>query len=171
MRTAPRGGRRSSARRYLHAPATYASSSNMLACRHSTALKPTWVRQWHVSSRPTLRPRMMRLWLTSGSPQPWWKKRARHPSPQHLHRADICVVDLIDLRIASSHHPGGSQPAPANAAQGDDLRVNLDNNRHDRDARSYIDQCHRECEERELLRRLDYDREYAPGNCPLHHGA
>jgi hypothetical protein len=42
------------------------------------------------------------------------------------------------------------------------LRANLDKNRRDRDARGYIDQRHRECEERELRHRLDYDREYAP---------
>jgi hypothetical protein len=50
----------------------------------------------------------------------------------------------------------------ANTAQGGDLRTNLDKNRCGRDARGYIDQRHRECEEWELRRRLDYDREYDP---------
>jgi hypothetical protein len=48
------------------------------------------------------------------------------------------------------------------AAPAVDLRTNLDKNRRDRDARGYIDQHHRECEERELRRHLDYDREYGP---------
>jgi ribosomal protein L2 len=47
----------------------------------------------------------------------------------------------------------------ANAAPGVDLRASLDKNRRGRDARGYIDQRHREREERELRRRLDYDRE------------
>jgi hypothetical protein len=43
-------------------------------------------------------------------------------------------------------------------------RANLFKNRHGRDARGYIDQRHREHEERELRRCLDYDREYGhPG--------
>jgi hypothetical protein len=50
----------------------------------------------------------------------------------------------------------------ANAAPGIDLRANIDKNRRGRDARGYIDQCHHEREERELRRRLDCDREYAP---------
>jgi hypothetical protein len=62
--TAPRGRRRSSARRCLRAPATYISSSKRWGCQCSTALRPTWVRLWHVSSRPTPLPRLMRPWLT-----------------------------------------------------------------------------------------------------------
>jgi hypothetical protein len=50
----------------------------------------------------------------------------------------------------------------ANVTPGVDLRANLDNNRCGRDARGYIDQRHREREERELRRRLDYNREYGP---------
>jgi hypothetical protein len=38
----------------------------------------------------------------------------------------------------------------ANAAQGGDLRANLDKNRHGRDTRGYIDKCHHKLEEREL---------------------
>jgi hypothetical protein len=38
----------------------------------------------------------------------------------------------------------------ANATPGVDLRANLDKNRRGRDARGYIDQCHRERKEREL---------------------
>jgi hypothetical protein len=38
----------------------------------------------------------------------------------------------------------------ANAAPGIDLRANLDKNWHGRNARGYIDQHHREREEREL---------------------
>jgi hypothetical protein len=54
------------------------------------------------------------------------------------------------------NQPGGrAEPAV-------DLRTNLDKNRHDRDARGYIDQRHRKREERELRRRLDYDLEYGP---------
>jgi hypothetical protein len=45
----------------------------------------------------------------------------------------------------------------ANVAPGVDLRANIDKNRHGRDACGYIDQCHREREERELRRSLDYD--------------
>jgi hypothetical protein len=36
-----------------------------------------------------------------------------------------------------------------NVAPGIDLRANLDKNQRGRDARDYIDQRHRECEERE----------------------
>jgi hypothetical protein len=54
-----------------------------------------------------------------------------------------------------------NQPG-ARAAPAADLRANLGRNRRGRDARGYIDQCHREREERELRRRLDYDREYGP---------
>jgi hypothetical protein len=54
----------------------------------------------------------------------------------------------------------------ANAAPGVDLRANLDKNRRGRDARGYIDQRHRDREERELRRRLDYDREYGPPRAP-----
>jgi hypothetical protein len=43
-RTAPRGGRRSSARRYPRVPATCASSSKRRGSRRSTTLGPTWVR-------------------------------------------------------------------------------------------------------------------------------
>jgi hypothetical protein len=49
-----------------------------------------------------------------------------------------------------------------NAAPGANLHANLDKNRRGHDARGYMDQCHREREERELRRHLDYDREYAP---------
>jgi hypothetical protein len=51
----------------------------------------------------------------------------------------------------------GSKAAPAV-----NLRANLNKNRRDRDARGYIDQRHREREEGELQRRLDYDRKYGP---------
>jgi hypothetical protein len=47
-----------------------------------------------------------------------------------------------------------------NGARDGDLRANLDKNRRARDARSYIDQRHREREERELQHRAEYDREY-----------
>jgi hypothetical protein len=50
----------------------------------------------------------------------------------------------------------------ANVTQGADLRASLDKNSRGRDARGYINQCHREREERELRRRLDYDCEYGP---------
>jgi hypothetical protein len=43
-----------------------------------------------------------------------------------------------------------------------DLRANHYKNRRGRDTRGYIDQRHRECEERELRRHFDYDREYGP---------
>jgi hypothetical protein len=49
-----------------------------------------------------------------------------------------------------------------NAAPGGNLHVNLDKNRRDHDDRGYTDQRHREREERELRRCLDYDREYGP---------
>jgi hypothetical protein len=54
-----------------------------------------------------------------------------------------------------------NQPG-AKAAPAVNLRANLDKKRHGHDARSYIDQRNRECKERELRRRLDYDREYGP---------
>jgi hypothetical protein len=50
----------------------------------------------------------------------------------------------------------------ANAATGIDLHANIDKNRRGRDARSYIDQRHREREEQERRCRLKYDREYGP---------
>jgi hypothetical protein len=49
-----------------------------------------------------------------------------------------------------------NQPG-ARVAPTTDLRANLDKNRRGRDACGYIDQRQREHEERELLRRLDYD--------------
>ena len=59
------------------------------------------------------------------------------------------------------HNP--DQPrGRANGAKDGNLRDNLDNNRRARDARGYIDQRHREREERELRRRAEYDREYGP---------
>jgi hypothetical protein len=70
-----------------------------------------------------------------------------------------------------SNHPAHSrlptileevnQPG-AKAALAVDLRANLDKNRRGRNARGYIDQHHREHEEWELRRRLNYDREYGP---------
>jgi hypothetical protein len=54
-----------------------------------------------------------------------------------------------------------NQPG-AKAALAVDLRANLNQNRRGRDARGYIDQRHREREERELRRRLNYDRKYGP---------
>jgi hypothetical protein len=50
----------------------------------------------------------------------------------------------------------------ANDARDGDLRANLDKNRRNCDARDYIDQRHREREERELRRRVEYDHEYGP---------
>jgi hypothetical protein len=50
----------------------------------------------------------------------------------------------------------------AKAAHAVDLRTNLDKNRRGRDTRGYINQRHREREEQELRRRLNYDREYSP---------
>jgi hypothetical protein len=44
-RTAPRGGQRSSAKRYPRVPATYALSSKRRGSRRSTAPRPTWVRR------------------------------------------------------------------------------------------------------------------------------
>jgi hypothetical protein len=49
-----------------------------------------------------------------------------------------------------------------NAAQGADLRANVDENRRGCDTRGYIEQCHHEREVRELRHRLEYDREYGP---------
>jgi hypothetical protein len=68
--TVPKDGWRSSAKQYLRAPATYVSSSKRQGCRCSTTLRTTWVRLWHVSSRPISRHGPMRPWLTSESPQP-----------------------------------------------------------------------------------------------------
>jgi hypothetical protein len=56
---------------------------------------------------------------------------------------------------------GVNQPR-ANTAKDSDLRTNLDKNMCCRDARGYINQRHHEREERELRRRLAYNREYAP---------
>jgi hypothetical protein len=49
-----------------------------------------------------------------------------------------------------------------NVVPGVYLCANLDKNRRGHDAHGYIDQRHREREERDLRRRLDYDREYGP---------
>jgi hypothetical protein len=100
MPTAPRDGQRSSARRYFRAPTSYTSSSKRQGCRRSAAHRPTWVRLWHVSRNPLLR--LTRLWLTSGSPQPWWKRVVQRPNLRCLHRADTHVVDLINMRTESS---------------------------------------------------------------------
>jgi hypothetical protein len=101
-RTTPRGGRRSSTRWYPRVPATYVSSLKRLGSRRSTAPRPTWVWRWHVSSRPTLRPRPKLPWPTSGSRLLWWRRSARRPSRLHLRLADTRAADLISLRIAGS---------------------------------------------------------------------
>jgi hypothetical protein len=49
-----------------------------------------------------------------------------------------------------------------NGARDGDLCANLNKNRQCYDTRGYIDQRHRECEERELRHRAEYDRMYAP---------
>jgi hypothetical protein len=64
-----------------------------------------------------------------------------------------------------------NQPRRNTATDGD-LRTNLDWYKRGCSTRSYIDQRHRGCKERELRCRLDYDREYAPpppGRRPSHH--
>jgi hypothetical protein len=76
-----------------------------------------------------------------------WHSRSRSNRPAHSR------LSTIQEEV--------NQPR-ARAAPAVDLRANLDKNRRNRDARDYIDQRHREREERELQCRLDYDREYGP---------
>jgi hypothetical protein len=57
------------------------------------------------------------------------------------------------------HNPDQPQ---ANDARDDNLRANLDKNRRARDAYGYIDQRHRELEERFLRHCAEYNREYDP---------
>jgi hypothetical protein len=76
-----------------------------------------------------------------------WHSRSRFNRPAHS------KLPTIQKEV--------NQPR-ANAAPGADLRANLDKNRRGRDAHGYIDQRHRDREERELRRHLDYDREYGP---------
>jgi hypothetical protein len=83
-------------------PTAYASNSIWRGFRRSTTPRPTWVQRWHISSRPILHPRPKRPWPTSGSPQPWWRRRARRPSRLHLRQAGTRAADLIGLRIADS---------------------------------------------------------------------
>jgi hypothetical protein len=139
-RIAPGGERRSSARRYPHAPVTYASSSKRRGCRCSTAPRPTWARQCHISSRPTFHLRLMWLCLTSGWPQPWWKKRAWCLSLRHLCCAGIRVVDPIDLRIASSPPSRRKSTNPDRTPTSTTPGTNLDKNRRDHDTCGDIDQ-------------------------------
>jgi hypothetical protein len=76
-----------------------------------------------------------------------WHSRSRSNRPAHS------KLPTIQEEV--------NQPR-ANAAPGANLRANLGKNRRDRDARGYIEQCHRERKERELRCHLDYDREYSP---------
>jgi hypothetical protein len=101
-RTTPRGGWRSSARRYPRVHVTYTSSSKRWVSRRSTAPRPTWVRRWHVFSNLTPRLGPKQPWPTSESPQPWWRRGARCPSRLHLRRAGTRTADPIVLRIAGS---------------------------------------------------------------------
>jgi hypothetical protein len=78
-----------------------------------------------------------------------WHSRSRSNRPAHSR------LPTIQEEV---NQPG------AKAAPAVDLHANLDKNWHDCDTRGYIDQRHREREERELRRRLDYDHEYgSPG--------
>jgi hypothetical protein len=74
MPTALSDERKSSAKRYLTVPETYVSSLRKQGCRRSVALRPTWVRLWHISSRPTPHSRLTQPWLTFESPRPWWRE-------------------------------------------------------------------------------------------------
>jgi hypothetical protein len=84
----------------------------------------------------------------------------RHYSRNRSNRPRCSNLPPIDEEV-DQHNP--EQPHGwANGAKDGDLCDNLDNNRRARDTRSYIDQRHYELEERELRRRVEYDREYAP---------
>jgi hypothetical protein len=84
-------------------------------------------------------------------------KSAASTSSRHLHsQSDRPAHNKLPTIQKEINQPR------ANATRGGDLRANLDKNRRGRDARSYIDQRHHEHKERELRRRLDYDREYSP---------
>jgi hypothetical protein len=76
-------------------------------------------------------------------------RHSRIRSNQHAH----CRLPTIQEEV---NQPG------ARAAPAVNLHANLDKNRRDHDARGYIDQRHRERDERELRRHLDYNREYGP---------
>jgi hypothetical protein len=95
-------GRRATARGTPPTPETSVSSLRKQGYQHSTTLWPTWALPWHIFNKPTPHPRAKKPWPTSGSLQPWWKKRARHPSLRRPHRVSIRVVDLIDLRTTNS---------------------------------------------------------------------
>jgi hypothetical protein len=94
--------RKSNAARSLPVLETFVSSSKKRGYRRSTAPRPTWVLPWCASSKPNVHLRRKQPWPTFGSPRPWWRKRARQPSPSHLRQAAIRAVDLIDLRAATS---------------------------------------------------------------------
>jgi hypothetical protein len=69
-------------------------------------------------------------------------RHSRNRSNRHVHNRLPTIQEEVD-----QHNP--TQPW-ANDAKDGDLRANLDKNRRGRDARGYIDQRHREREEREL---------------------
>jgi hypothetical protein len=84
-------------------------------------------------------------------------KSVASTSSQHSHsRSNRTTHSRLPTIQEEVNQPG------ARAAPAADLRANLDKNRRGRDAHGYIDQRHREREERELQHRLDYDREYGP---------
>jgi hypothetical protein len=84
------------------------------------------------------------------------KSTASMSSWHSLSRSNLPAHSRLPTIQEEVNQPG------AKAAPAVDRRANLDKKRCDRDAHGYIDQRHREREEQELQRRLDYDCEYGP---------
>jgi hypothetical protein len=141
----------------------YTSSLKRQDYRCSTASRPTWVRCWHVSSKQILRPRPTLPWPTS-------KIATTLVEERRMASKSVASTSSRQSRSRSNRPAHSKLPTiqeevnqpRANGMLGVDLRADLVKNRRGRDAHGYIDQCHREREERELRRRLDCDREYGP---------
>jgi hypothetical protein len=71
-----------------------------------------------------------------------WSRHSRSSSNRPAHNKLHTIQEEVD-----QHNP--NQPW-ANGARDSDLHANLDKNTRGRDAHSYNDQCHRECEEQKL---------------------
>jgi hypothetical protein len=123
----------------------------------------TWVRRWHVSSKLTLHPRPKQPRPMSGSPQLCWSRGARRPSRLHLSQAGTRAADFIGLSIAGSPRSRRRSTSPERKpCQPSTYTPTSTKTGGGCDAHGYIDLRHREREERELRRCLDYDREYGP---------
>jgi hypothetical protein len=117
----------------------------------------------------------------------WWFRRTNHyGSVRRTPRRDVGPTTSKSTASSSSRHSRSRSNRPAhsklptiqeevnqprrNTATDGDLRTNLDWYKRGCSTRSYIDQRHRGCKERELRCRLDYDREYGGGGGPRPRG-